>query len=269
LEWGESQPHPATHLVSVRRLSRGGNLTSLLRNGCVAESSARADESQLLPSQAALDVTAPSRGGTCEPTPSLWIQASAGRRMPDMLPAMLAGSIRPAVPVLVVAALVGAPELVGCTGSDPKPATISTPPTPASSTPSVTSPAQQVEAAVRAYYAELTHAAQTNDTSVLKTLTTKGCPCYRPVRVIDRNAERGYQTPDASFNVVGIEVHDVEPKNAAAQVRTSEAPYDVIDRSDKTIGHVSARRSFLDLSLVQAPDGKWIIANQFDLRGSG
>jgi hypothetical protein len=189
--------------------------------------------------------------------------------MPDMLPAMLAGSIRPAVPVLVVAALVGTPGMVGCTGSDPTPATISTPPTPAPSTPSATSPAQQVEAAVRAYYAELTRAAQTNDTSVLKTLTTKGCPCYRSVTVIDRNARRGYQTPDASFSVVGITVHDVEPKNAAAQVRTSEAPYDVIDKSDKKIGHVSTRRRFLDLSLVQAPSGQWIIANEFDLKGSG
>jgi hypothetical protein len=190
--------------------------------------------------------------------------------MPDMLPAMLAGSTRPAVPVLIVAALVGAPGLVGCTGSDPKPATISTPPTtPAPSTPSATSPAQQVEAAVRAYYAELTHAAQTNDTSVLKTLTTKGCPCYRSVTVIDRNARRGYQTPDASFHVVGVKVHDVEPKNAAAQVRTSEAPYDVMDGSNKRIGHVNARRTFLDLSLVQAPSGQWIIANEFDLKGSG
>jgi predicted lipid-binding transport protein (Tim44 family) len=191
--------------------------------------------------------------------------------MPDMLPAMLAGSIRrPAVPVLVLAALVSAPGIVGCTGSDPQPATISTPPTtPAASTPTATSPAQQVEAAVRAYYAELTHAAQTGDASVLKTLTTQGCPCYRSATVIDRNARRGYQTPDASFNVVGIKVHDVEPKNAAAQVTTSEAPYDVIDKSDKKIGHVSARRSFLDLSLVQAPSGQWIIANEFDLKGSG
>jgi hypothetical protein len=187
-----------------------------------------------------------------------------------MLPGMLAGSIRQAVPVLVVAALVGAPGLVGCTGSDPEPATISTPPTtPVPSTPTTTSPAQQVEAAVRAYYAELTRAAQTNDTSVLKTLTTKGCPCYRPVRVIDRNAQRGYRTPDASFKVVGIKIHDLESKNAAAQVRTSEAPYDVIDMSAKKIGHVSARRSFLDLSLVQGPSGQWIIANEFDLKGSG
>src|SRR3954471_19870191 len=83
----------------------------------------------------------------------LWIGGSAGRRMPDMIPAMLAGSIRPAVPVMVVAALVGAPGMVGCTGSDPKPATISTPPTPAPSTPSATSPAQQVEATMRDYFA--------------------------------------------------------------------------------------------------------------------
>jgi hypothetical protein len=195
----------------------------------------------------------------------LWIGGSAGRRMPDMLPAMLAGSTRPAVPVLIVAALVGAPGLVGCTGSDPKPATISTPPTtPAPSTPSATSPAQQVEAAVRAYYAELTHAAQTNDTSVLKTLTTKGCPCYRSVGVITKNVAQGEKTPDANFRVVSIRVHDLQSTDAAAEVRTHGSAYDVI-RGSKVVDHVDATNSHLDLSLVKSSDGKWIIGNEFNL----
>ncbi len=59
--------------------------------------------------------------------------------------------------------------LVSCT-DDPKPGTVGTPTaTPSSSTPSPTpsTPEAQIEAAVRAYYAELTKAAQTNDTSEL------------------------------------------------------------------------------------------------------
>ena len=185
--------------------------------------------------------------------------------MPDMLPAMLAGSIRPAVPVLVVAALVGAPGVVGCTGSDPKPATISTPPgTPDPSTPSTANPTQQVEAAVRGYYAELTHAAQTNDTSVLKTLTTKGCPCYRSVGVITKNVEQGETTPGATFRVTFIRVHDLESSDAAAEVRTHGSDYDVI-RGSKVVDHVDALNSHLDLSLVKSADGKWIIGNEFNL----
>jgi hypothetical protein len=186
--------------------------------------------------------------------------------MPDMLPAMLAGSIRrPAVPVLVLAALVSAPGIVGCTGSDPQPATISTPPTtPAASTPTATSPAQQVEAAVRAYYAELTHAAQTNETSVLKTLTTQGCPCYRSVGVITKNVAQGETTPDARFRVTFIKVHDLQATDAAAEVRTHGSAYDVM-RGSKVVDHVDATKSHLDLSLVKSSDGKWIIGNEFNL----
>jgi hypothetical protein len=186
--------------------------------------------------------------------------------MPDMLPAMLAGSIRPAVPVLVVAALVGAPGMVGCTGSDPKPATISTPPSPAPSTPSATSPSQQVEAAVRAYYAELTHAAQTNDTSVLKTLTTKGCPCYRPVRVIRAGDKRGETTPDAVWTVDSLTVHDIEDATASAEVKYHVSPYDVI-KAGGVVDHIGAEHNHYDLSLVMQPGGRWIIANVFDLEG--
>jgi hypothetical protein len=187
--------------------------------------------------------------------------------MPDMLPAMLAGSTRPAVPVLIVAALVGAPGLVGCTGSDPKPATISTPPTtPAPSTPSATSPAQQVEAAVRAYYAELTHAAQTNDTSVLKTLTTKGCPCYRPVRVINAGDKRGETTPDAVWTIDALRVHDIEDSTASAEVKYHVSAYDVI-KAGHVVDHIGAEHNHYDLSLVMQSTRSWIIANVFDLEG--
>jgi hypothetical protein len=187
--------------------------------------------------------------------------------MPDMLPAMLAGSIRPAVPVLVVAALVGAPGLVGCTGSDPKPATISTPPTtPAPSTPTATSPTEQVEAAVRAYYAELTRAAQTNDTSVLKTLTTKGCPCYGVVRGIDQVARQGKSTPRAQWTVKAVRVHDLDGGSAGAAVTYQIAPYALLNHDGSVADRFPRQTGHVDLSLSKA-GSRWIIGNSFDLKG--
>ncbi len=62
-------------------------------------------------------------------------------------------------------ALVLGLALVSCT-DDPKPGTLGTPTaTPTSSTPSPTpsTPEAQIEAAVRAYYAELTHGIQTSN----------------------------------------------------------------------------------------------------------
>src|SRR4051812_16391754 len=66
-------------------------------------------------------------------------------------------------------------------------------------TPTETPVAQQVETAVRAYYAELTRAAQTNDTSKLKTMLMKSCPCFNAVRILERNARLGRTTPDAAW----------------------------------------------------------------------
>jgi hypothetical protein len=52
-----------------------------------------------------------------------------------------------------------------------------------------------------------------------------------------------------------------------AEVRTREAPYDVLNGDKKVVGHVDARENFLDLSMVQQEAGEWVIANQFDLMG--
>ncbi|HEU4911516.1 MAG TPA: hypothetical protein VFV76_06430, partial [Actinomycetes bacterium] len=93
--------------------------------------------------------------------------------------------------VLVLTACSDDPQQPGSLPSDiPSAASSSAVPTP-------DTPEEQVEAAVRAYYAELTRAAQTNDTSRLRTMTTKGCPCYRAVKVIENNEAKGRTTPAA------------------------------------------------------------------------
>jgi hypothetical protein len=166
-------------------------------------------------------------------------------------------------------AVVSLALVAGCT-DDPKPGTLKAPtasPTSTSASPTPTTPGAQIEAAVRAYYAELTRAARSGDATKLSTMTTTSCPCYRPVRVIKQNLEHGYITPDANFQVVSVRVHDVETGVGLAEVRTREAPYDVLNGDKKVVGHVDARENFLDLSMVQQEAGEWVIANQFDLMG--
>ena len=102
----------------------------------------------------------------------------------------------------VVIAALGLALLAGCSDKDepgtlpktPKPSSTSASPTPAT-------PEEEVEAAVRAYYAELTRAAQTNDATVLEDADDYGCPCYRAVKVIKRNEREGETTPMLSFDL--------------------------------------------------------------------
>lgn len=143
--------------------------------------------------------------------------------------------------------------------------------TGSSASPSVTvsaTPEDEVEAAVRAYYAELTRAAQTNDTSELRAMTTTVCPCYRPVRVIERNQAMGRRTPDASFQLAKVRIHDLEGRSALAEVKTIEEAYKVLGESNRVVGRVPARRHLLDLTLVQDDTERWIIANEFNLGGN-
>jgi hypothetical protein len=168
---------------------------------------------------------------------------------------------------LVVLALTGTacsddpPKAGGLPSDTPSPTSSSASPTPAT-------PEEQVEAAVRAYYAELTRAAQTNDTSKLKPMMAPGCPCYRAVRVIDRNAREGERTPDASFELKELRIHDVEGSTALAEVRTVESAYRVLGTDGGVVDRVAAQKTHLDLSLVRAEGDTWIIGNWFNLGGS-
>ena len=138
--------------------------------------------------------------------------------------------------------------------------------TTASPSPTKLTPAQEVEAAVRAYYAELTRAAQTNDTSRLKKLIHKNCPCYGAVRSIDATANRGRTTPDAAWTVREVKVHDVTEGLAGAEVRYTVHAYASRDGSGKVINRFPQQDAHFDLSLVRS-DGKWILSNLFNLEG--
>src|SRR5215203_2157406 len=103
---------------------------------------------------------------------------------------LCSGAMRgPTGTVLLRCALVAGLLLVpGCTDDPEEPGTLPTrsqSPTPTTTSASPDTPEEEVEAAVRAYYAELTRAAQTNETEQLRAMVTRRCPCYRPIRVIE------------------------------------------------------------------------------------
>ena len=147
------------------------------------------------------------------------------------------------------------------------PTTLSSTSSATPSSPKPTSAEEEVEAAVRAYYAELTRAAQTNETTKLKRMVTKGCPCFRPVKVIERASRRGEKTPDAAWTIRSLRVHDVGPTNARAEVKYSVTAYDVVDPSGEVIATVGAQSSHFDLSLIADSD-RWVIDNVIDM-GNG
>jgi hypothetical protein len=166
------------------------------------------------------------------------------------------------------AAVLAAVALTACSGSDPQAGHVTDSPTPsstsASPSPSATTPEQQVEAAVRAYYAELTRAAQTQDTSVLATLSTHGCSCFNVVGGIKALAAKGQTTPDAAWHVDSIRVHDVSDELGQAEVKYSVSRYQVLRPDGSVVRTFDADTAHVDLSLVHS-DGAWIIGDRFDL----
>jgi hypothetical protein len=174
----------------------------------------------------------------------------------------------PRTPRWAAWALVAGVLVAGCSDPD-QPGTVPrTSPTAIINTPSPTptSTEAQVEAAVRAYYAELTKASSTNDTTTLKKLVARSCPCYQTIAVIDEGAAKGEHAPDAAWRLKHLRVHDIAGKTAAAEVKYHVTAYDVLDASGRVLTHIKADDSHFDLSLVDSAEG-WIISNVFDLEG--
>jgi hypothetical protein len=168
---------------------------------------------------------------------------------------------------LQLSAVVLGLALAGCSSEPDQPATLPDDrpsATSTSATPSAMTPEEEVEAAVRAYYAELTRAAQTQNTSTLKSMMTRGCPCYGYARSIDQARRRGQKAPEAAWTIRAVRVHHVNSGTAAAEVRYVVEPYALIDGQGDEIRQFPRRKGHVDLSLVDAGEG-WIIGNVFNL----
>jgi hypothetical protein len=171
---------------------------------------------------------------------------------------------------LAIASWVLAGLLAGC--SDPqKPASLPTASrsTEATSapTPTATPVEQQVEAAVRAYYAELTRAIRSGDADTLATLSAKTCPCWGSVQGIRKLASKGQRSPKAQIVLRAVKVHDVIARSAGAEVTYHVSSYDLVDSKGAVVTKVPARSDHIDLSLISM-QGRWVLTNVFDLEAS-
>ena len=86
-------------------------------------------------------------------------------------------------------------------------------------------------------------------------MSTKGCPCYRAVRVIDRGAAQGEITPDAAWTIKSLQVHDVEGNLALAKVKYAVTGYTVEDETGQVVARIGPQSSLYDLSLVKTSSG--------------
>jgi len=159
--------------------------------------------------------------------------------------------------------------VVSCSDPD-QPSTLpSDTPTPtrssSSPSPSPETVEQEVEAAVRAYYAELQRAAQSSDTSRLREMVTPTCPCHRAVTVINKNRRQGETAPDSTIDLHSVQVRQVEGPTASAEVRFTASAYDVVNAAGDVVDRVAGLEGHWDLSVVRTPQGAWVIANLLDL----
>lgn len=109
---------------------------------------------------------------------------------------------------------------------------------PSSATPSATAtastPAAQVEAAARAYFAELTRAGHTGDTRALRALVTPQCGCRDAIGYIEEEHRAGHHfTTD--YRVDAVRVHDVSEAGGSATVTVTYAASQVVDAQGRTV----------------------------------
>lgn len=123
-----------------------------------------------------------------------------------------------------------------------------------------------MEAAVRGYYVELTRAAHTNDTTQLKSLVRRTCPCYGSAESIDETAASGKSIPDAKWTVTKVRVSDIVKGSAAAEVTYAVGAYDVLDSTGKVVERVPAEPGHVEL-LLRTFGSAWILTNVVNLKG--
>lgn len=114
----------------------------------------------------------------------------------------------------------------------------SAPVTASAPSPSAT-PADDVEAAVRAYFATLAAAGRTGNTTALKRLVDSGCSCRDQVAYIDREAAAGHRIT-TTYSVESVRAHDVTAAGGSATVTFSSPASAVVDAHGHTIRSLAA-----------------------------
>jgi hypothetical protein len=169
----------------------------------------------------------------------------------------------------VLAGLLAAAGLSACSGSDPKPSTLSPSPSPstsnASPSPSATTPEQQVQATMTDYFDVTNEAITTGEVTALRAFSTSACPCRKAAKTIESTIGSGGHFEGLRYEVTSIKVHNLEATTAGAEVRATLAPYKVFDGDGKVTEDSPGGELHTDYSLVRSGD-RWIIGNAVDLR---
>lgn len=118
---------------------------------------------------------------------------------------------------------------------------------------------------MQAYFAETNQAFRTGDVRLLKTMTTDGCPCRRAANEIERTIRQGGRFQGLRYEVVSIDVHDIEGGSGLAEVRAKLPPYRVFDGDGDLKEDSPGGTLHTDFSLSRGQSGDWIIGNSLNL----
>jgi hypothetical protein len=123
-----------------------------------------------------------------------------------------------------------------------------------------TTPAAQVEAAARRYFAALETAGRTGDVTDLDALVGTRCPCHQQVDAIRADAKAGRHVT-TTYTVEAVRTHDVRDDVGLATVTYSSPPSKLLDKAGRTL-RVLPARSHAGLDLGFGRDGgAWVLLN--------
>jgi hypothetical protein len=169
----------------------------------------------------------------------------------------------------LLAGLLAVVGLTACSGSDPKPGTLSPTPSASSSnaspSPSATTPEQQIEAAMETYVEAANQMFATGDVVEIRQLSTSACPCRKITRYVAGIAAKGQAFQGAEYSNVKIRVHDVTNSTGLAEVTADVPAYKIVDSSGEVVSKSSGGKLHTDYSLVKQEGDIWIIGNAVDL----
>ncbi len=168
----------------------------------------------------------------------------------------------------VVYAVAVALALTACSGSADRASPLPTPttssPKSATPTPKPSTAKQEVEAAVREFYAALDVALRTGETNRYLVATVASCNCRDFVRQVEANFVAG-RFPGAGASVVDVGRVDVHGSAAAATVVYEIHPYTEV-RDGRTVRSFPRRERNVSLGLVKR--GTWKVSSSIDLAGA-
>jgi hypothetical protein len=150
-----------------------------------------------------------------------------------------------------------------CSDAPGKPAVLPTASTTSSSTPTPTptarDPRAEVEAFVRAYYAEVNAAAASGNTAALNSYSSLTCGCRRLLEYIRDKWQQG-SLRNVDYRIDNLRVSRIDAGNAEIAAKVRIGAYEVLDRSGRVVERV-AEESGTDLLELARLGDRWIVQN--------